>query len=216
MFIGHFAMAFATKKVSKNISLGTTFLAAQWLDLLWPILLLTGIERVAINAAGETIPLSFTHYPVTHSLLAASVWAVLAGGLYYLLKRNTREAIIVGLLVMSHWVLDFLVHIPDLPLSPFAETKVGLGLWNYKIWELLLEILMLAIGVYLYLKNSSAKNKTGKIALWILIAFLFLVQLGNSFGAPPTSVNALAIVGLSQWLLVFWAYWIDRNRINKP
>lgn len=212
MFIGHFAMAFASKKISKNISLGTAFLAAQWLDLLWPVLLLTGVETVEINSAERPIPLTFLHYPVTHSLLAATGWAILFSAIYYFIKSNKRDALVVGILVLSHWVLDLLVHVPDLPLSPFASIKVGLGLWNYKIAELLIELILFAIGIYLYMRNTSAKNKTGKISLWALIILLVVIQLGNTFGAPPPSVKAVAIIGLTQWLLIFWAYRIDRNR----
>ena len=207
-------MAFAGKKITKNISLGTAFLAAQWLDLLWPILLFTGTEKVEINDAGNPLPLTFTHYPITHSLLATIGWAVLFGVVYYFLKRNFKDALIIGSLVVSHWLLDLLVHVPDLPLSPFAETKVGLGLWHYKLPELLIEMIMLTTGVFLYIKNTSAKNKTGRISLWALIVFLYLIQISNTFGAPPPNVKSLAIVGLSQWLLVFWAYWIDRNRFD--
>lgn len=214
MFLGHFAVAFASKKIDKSISLGTAFLAAQWLDLLWPVLLLTGTERVEIIPGNEPIPLIFIHYPVSHSLLAVAGWAVLFAAIYFLLKRNAKSALLIGVLVVSHWLLDLLVHVPDLPLSPFSETKVGLGLWHYKYLELLVETVMLSIAVYFYFNATTAKNKTGIIALWSLIAFLFITQLSNTFGSAPPSVNAIAIIGLSQWLLVAWAYWIDRNRVN--
>ncbi len=214
MFIGHFAMAFATKKMDKSIALGTAFLAAQWLDLLWPVLLLTGTERVEIIPVNEPIPLIFLHYPVSHSLLAVTGWAVLLGAIYFLLKRNAKAALIISALVLSHWFLDLLVHVPDLPLSPFSETKLGLGLWHYKYLEVVTEIVMLVIGAYIYFNTTVAKNKTGKIAVWSLLAFLYIVQLANTFGSAPPSVNAIAIIGLSQWLLVAWAYWIDNNRVN--
>jgi hypothetical protein len=214
MFIGHFAVAFASKKVDKSISLGTAFLAAQWLELLWPVLLLTGTETVEIIPGKEPIPLSFTHYPISHSLLAVAGWAVLLGTIYFLIKRNIKAALIIGALVMSHWFLDLLVHVPDLPLSPFSETKLGLGLWHYKYLELAIETAMLAIAFYFYCKTTRAKNKTGRITLWSLLAFLYIAQLSNTFGSAPPSVNAIAIIGLSQWLLVAWAYWIEKNRVN--
>lgn len=214
MFIGHFAVAFASKKIDKSISLGTAFLAAQWLDLIWPILLLTGTETVEIIPGKEPIPLSFTHYPISHSLLAVVGWALLLGTIYFLVKRNVKSAIIIGVLVLSHWFLDLLVHVPDLPLSPYAETKFGLGLWHYKYLELAIETVMLGVAVYFYNKTTAAKNKTGKIALWSLVLFLYIAQLSNTFGAAPPSVNAIAMVGLSQWLLVAWAYWIDKYRVN--
>ncbi|GAB2829803.1 metal-dependent hydrolase [Ferruginibacter profundus] len=214
MFLGHFAVALAAKKADNKPSLGISFMAAQWLDLLWPVLLLTGTEKVAINTdSSATIPLSFTHYPVSHSLLAVLGWAVLFATVYFLVKKNWKSALLTGTLVLSHWVLDWLVHIPDLPVTPFAETKTGLGLWNYKYLELAIELMLFAAGVYLYINSTTAINKKGKTIFWSLIIFLVAIHIMNVFGPPPTAVQPIAIVGLSQWLLVLWAWWADRNRV---
>src|SRR6186997_681775 len=128
MFIGHFGVAFAAKRPAPRVSLGTLFLAAQFIDLLWPVLLLLGVERVRI-APGITrvTPLDFEHYPISHSLLAVLGWAVLVGGAHFLLRRERRAALIVAALVLSHWVLDLLMHRPDLPLAPGATVLVGFG-----------------------------------------------------------------------------------------
>lgn len=214
MFIGHFAVALAAKKMDSKPSLGITFMAAQWLDLLWPVLLLTGTEKVAINSdTSAAIPLSFTYYPVSHSLLAVLGWSVLFAVLYFLFKKNLKGAVLIGTLVLSHWVLDWLVHIPDLLITPFTETKVGLGLWNYKYLELLVELLLFAGGVFLYINATNEINKKGKTVFWSLIIFLVAVHLMNVFGPPPTAVKPIAIVGLSQWVLVLWAGWADKNKV---
>ena len=116
MFIGHFGAGFAGKKFSKASSLGTYFMAAQWIDLVWPILVLFGIEKVEIDPGISSVtPINFTYYPFTHSLVGVLVWAILFGTIYYFIKKNYKTSIILGLLVVSHWFLDLLVHIPDLP-----------------------------------------------------------------------------------------------------
>lgn len=217
MFTGHFAAAFAAKKADRHLSLGTSFMAAQWLDLLWPLLLLTGIEKVAINHdPAAVISLNFTYYPLSHSLLAAAAWAVLFATVYYAFTKNRRSAIITGLLVLSHWVLDWMVHIPDLPFTPFTAQKTGLGLWNYKYIEFVFELVLFAVAVYMYLNSTRAINQKGKFIFWSLIIFLVLIQCMNTFGAPPSSVQPVAVMGLSQWLLVLWAWWADKNRSTLP
>src|SRR5262245_47114382 len=131
MFIGHFGVGFGAKAKARTASLGTLFLAAQFLDLLWPTLLLLGIEQVEI-APGITkaTPLDFTSYPISHSLLTACMWGLLFGTVYWLVREDLKIATVLGLCVVSHWVLDFVVHRPDLPLYPGDSPRVGLGLWN--------------------------------------------------------------------------------------
>ena len=212
MFIGHFGVGFAAKKLTSKPSLGTLFIAAQFIDLLWPLLLMLGVERVAIQPGITAVtPLDFQYYPYSHSLFATLFWGVMVGGAYFLLRKDRRGAIWLGVLVLSHWLLDFLTHRPDLPLAPGAA-KVGLGLWNSLPATLIVEGLIFAVGVYLYQRSTRPKNKTGSIALWSLVGFLVIVYLGNIFGPPPESVEMLPIVGMSQWLLVAWGYWVDRNR----
>ncbi len=212
MFIGHFGVGFAAKKLTSKPSLGTLFIAAQFIDLLWPLLLMLGVERVAIQPGITAVtPLAFQYYPYSHSLFATLFWGVMVGGAYFLLRKDRRGAIWLGVLVLSHWLLDFLTHRPDLPLAPGAA-KVGLGLWNSLPATLIVEGLIFAVGVYLYQRSTRPKNKTGSIALWSLVGFLVIVYLGNIFGPPPESVEMLPIVGMSQWLLVAWGYWVDRNR----
>lgn len=215
MFIGHFGAGLAAKKVDSKPSLGTLFLASQFLDLLWPVFLLIGLEKVTIDSGNTTFtPLDFVYYPFSHGFLSVLLLSVLFGAAYFLLKKNLKTSVLLGLLVMSHWILDLITHRPDLPLVPGVEIKVGLGLWNSVILTLIVEMSIFFAGTYLYLKATHAENKKGSIGFWSLIIFLFLIYLANVFGPPPPSVNAIAVAGLSQWLLIIWAYWIDRNR--KP
>lgn len=213
MFIGHFAVGLAAKAKAPRVSLGTLFFAAQFLDLLWPTLLLAGVERVRI-APGVTpgVPLVFESYPVSHSLLAVAGWAVAIGGGYGWLRRDLRGAVVIGLAVMSHWVLDLVVHVPDLPLAPGGEARWGLGLWRSVPATLAVELALFAAGALWYARATEAVDATGRWAWWALVAVLLGIHLGNVLGAPPPSVTAIAWVGQAQWLLVLWAYWIDGHR----
>lgn len=214
MFIGHFGAGFAGKKFDKSTSLGTYFMAAQWIDLIWPVLLLLGIERAEISPGiSEVTPLNFTYYPYTHSLFGVIVWAVAFGAVYFLIKKKFRSAIILGLLVLSHWFLDLIVHIPDLPIFPGESVKVGLSLWNNIPATLAFEGLIFAAGIFLYYKSTKAKNNVGKFSLPILIILLTVIYISNIIGPPPPSIEAIGYAGSAQWLFVLWAYWIDRNRL---
>jgi hypothetical protein len=213
MFIGHFGVGFAAKTVAPKVSLGTLFLAAQFIDLLWPTLLLLGVERVRIEPGITTVtPLHFEHYPVSHSLLAVVGWAALLGGVYFGLRRSVRGALVIGLAVLSHWLLDLLVHRPDLPLYPGAAQLFGFGLWSSLSATLAVELPIFAAGVWMYARATEALDATGRWALWGLVAFLGVIYVGNLFGEAPPSVAAIAWIGHARWLLVAWAYWVDRHR----
>lgn len=213
MFIGHFALGFSAKQVTPEVSLGTLFLAAQFIDLLWPTFLLLGIEHVRIDPGATAVtPLAFEHFPFSHSLLAVLGWAVLLGGAYFALRRDRRGALVLGLLVLSHWLLDLLVHRPDLPLTPWGQTVVGLRLWSSLLLTLALEVPLFMLGVWLYVRSTVAIDPAGRWGLVGLVLFLFVVYAGNVLGTPPPSVAAIAWLGQFQWLLVFWGYWVDRHR----
>jgi len=216
MFIGHYAVGFGAKSVNPKVSLGTYFLAAQFIDLLWPTLLLLGIEHATI-APGITrfTPLDFTSYPISHSLLMVLIWALLFGAIHWIMVRRTKEAMILGACVVSHWLLDLTVHRPDLPLYPGDSPRVGMGLWNSIPGTLLFEGALFVIGIILYLRATAPRNRAGQYGLWSMIAVLLIAYLGNAFGPPPPSAEALAWTAQAQWLLVIWAYWVDKNRVAK-
>jgi hypothetical protein len=208
VFIGHFALGFAAKRAAPQTSLGTLFLAAQFVDLVWPTLLLLGVEQVAIDPALSGAPLVFVHYPISHSLLGAIGWAALLGGAYLAVSRERRGAWVVALLVVSHWMLDLLVHRPDLPLLFAGGPTLGFGLWNLPVVELVLEIGLFSACFAVYLRTPAGLAAGFKP--WMLAALLLVIQLANAFGPPPPSMEAIAWVGQAQWLLVAAGYWADR------
>jgi membrane-bound metal-dependent hydrolase YbcI (DUF457 family) len=213
MFIGHFAIGFAAKTAAPRVSLGTLFLAAQFIDLLWPTFLLMGLERVRIEPGATVVtPLVFEHYPWSHSLLAVLGWAALLAGLHFLLRRDRRSALILAGLVLSHWLLDLLVHRPDLPLWPWGGSVLGLRLWSSLTLTLALEVPLFMLGVWLYSRSTRPLDRTGRWGLVGLVLFLFMVYAGNVLGSPPPSVEAIAWIGQLQWLLVLWGYWVDWHR----
>jgi hypothetical protein len=213
MFIGHFGAGFGAKSVAPKVSLGTLFIAAQFLDLLWPTLLLLGIEKVRIVPGATVVtPLVFEHYPVSHSLVAAIGWAVLIGACHFALKRERITAIILGILVISHWLLDAIVHQPDLPLIPGGSTLVGMNAWSSLPITLAIEVPLFASGVWLYSRVTRPNDATGRWGFAALVFFLSAIYAGNLFGAPPPSTEAIAWAGQLQWLLVIWGYWIDKHR----
>src|SRR5215210_2194909 len=151
MLLGHYGVALAAKRYAPRTSLGTLILAAQLLDLIWPVFLLTGWERVHIvPGLMKVSPFDFEHYPISHSLLMALVWGALLGGGYQVFRRYPRGAAVIAVVVVSHWILDLPMHRPDLPLSPGSATKVGLGLWNSIGATIFIELVLLGAGVVLY------------------------------------------------------------------
>jgi hypothetical protein len=214
MFIGHFGVALAAKRVAPKTSLGTLILAAQFLDVLWAFFLLRGIEHVRIAPGFTRVsPLDFTDYPISHSLLMATVWALLFGGTYYALRRNARSALVLGAAVLSHWVLDFIVHRPDLQLYPGSKVHVGLGLWNSWAAAIPVEVLFFGGGLAIYLSCTRARDYVGRYGFWALIAFLFFGWVSALFAGAPPKVTDLAWGGIAMWLTVPWGWWADRHRV---
>ncbi|MGI4870863.1 MAG: hypothetical protein ACRYFX_06745 [Janthinobacterium lividum] len=214
MFLGHFGVGFGAKTLQPRVSLGTLFLAAQLADLVWPTLLLLGVERVNIVPhATATNAFKFVYYPFTHSLVGELVAGLLLGLVYYLVKRNAKGAVLVGLLVPSHWLLDLVVHTPDLPLYPGPSPLFGFGLWNQVALTQVVEFALLGAGLWLYGRRTTARNGKGRYGLLGLVAFLVLIHVGGLFSPPPASVEALGWSGQLFWVTILLAYWVDRNRV---
>jgi hypothetical protein len=213
VFIGHFAVAFAAKRAAPGVSLGTLFLAAQLADLVWPTLVLFGIEAFSIRPGITAVtPLDFTRYPYSHSLAGVALWGLLFAVLYAVFRRNARGAAVLFAAVLSHWVLDFVTHRPDLPLTLTGAERFGLGLWHSRLATLAVEGLLFAACVWIYARVTRAADRTGRWSFIALIIFLTMVYLANIFGPPPPSVAAVAWSAQAIWLLVAWGYWIDRHR----
>ncbi len=216
MFVGHFGVALAAKKLAPKTSLGTLVFAAQFLDLLWPVLLLLGIEHAEI-APGITkvSPLNFTDYPISHSLELALGWSILVAVVYFLVRRSGRAAVILGICVVSHWALDYVSHRPDLPLTLHGSSRVGLGLWNSWVGSVVVELAIFGAGVAIYVFATKARDRAGRYALWSLIAFLLAGWIGSLLAGPPPSARSLALGGLSLWFLVLWSGWADRHHEQR-
>ena len=213
MFIGHYALGLAAKRIAPRTSLGTLLLAPSLADLLWPVFLLLGWERVRVTGgANPFLALTFDAYPVSHSLLALLGWGILLTLLYWWRTGDARAATIVGLLVVSHWVLDVVTHVPDMPLYP-GGPKVGLGLWNSVTGTVLIEGAMFVAGAWVYLTTTRARDAVGRYALWALLAFLLLSDVASLFTGPPPTLQAIELGGIVfGWLFVGWAAWADRHR----
>jgi membrane-bound metal-dependent hydrolase YbcI (DUF457 family) len=212
MFIGHDACSFAAKRITPRVSLGILIAAPNLLDLLWPIFLLLGIEHVRVQkGTSPFLNLDFYDYPWSHSLAMSIFWgAVLAAG-YWLFTRNRSGAVMAGLLVVSHWLLDFITHVPDLPLWP-GGPKAGLGLWNHPLATIVIESLMFIAGLAIYLRATRARDRIGSIALWALALFLVLTYAASLLGPPPPNERIVGTSALLLWFLPFWGAWIDRHR----
>lgn len=213
MFIGHFAVALAAKRVTPRTSLGWLFAGCQLCDLIWPVLLLAGVERAHIEPAATAVtPLVFDHYPWSHSLLMTVVWGLVLGGIYLARRGDRRAALVLGLVVVSHWVLDWVSHIPDMPIVPWGGPRVGLGLWNSVVATVAVEGLMFALGAWIYSRITRPRDRTGRWAWVSLVVVLVAIYLANVLGSPPPSMAAVAIGALAIWLLVWWGAWVDGHR----
>jgi membrane-bound metal-dependent hydrolase YbcI (DUF457 family) len=212
MFIGHAALALAARPLAPRANLGVALAATYWLDLVWPVLLLSGVERVEVDPGNTAFtPLDFVHYPWTHSLIAAIAWSVLFGLACW--KLGGRAALVMGLLVFSHWALDAVAHRPDLPLWPGSGAMVGLGLWNSVAATLVVETSLFAAGAAIYLRSSGKAS----LAFRALAGFFVLAYLVAAFGPLPPGAAAVAWSALALWLLPVWGWWADRHRgSNSP
>ena len=216
MFIGHFAVALAAKRAAPEVSLGTLFLAAQLADLVWPTLVLLGVEAFTVRPGITAVtPLEFTRYPYSHSLMGMAVWGAGLGLTYHAFRRRVPAAFLLFGVVLSHWVLDFVTHRPDLPLTLTGAQRYGLGLWHSRVATLAVEGLLFAACVWLYARSTRPLDRVGRWAFIGLIAFLVLVYVANIFGPPPPSVAAVAWSAQAIWLLVAWGYWLDRHRVRR-
>ncbi len=214
MFLGHYGVAFAAKRAAPRTSLGALVFAAEFLDELWPILLLLGVERVRIvPGLMATSPLNFEYYPYSHSLLMAIVWGVLIAAIYYAYRKYGRGALVLGALVISHWLLDLPMHQKDLPLWLGATSpKFGWGLWNSVALTYIIEFTIFLAGVSAYTRATRPLDRIGRWGWWIYVTLLAVLYLSSN-GPPPPSVRAVAWTTLGIWLFVPWAWWIDKHRI---
>jgi hypothetical protein len=204
MFLSHFAVGLAARGYTPAVSLATWFMAVQFVDLIWPLFLLTGVEHVRI-APGITAftPLDFYDYPITHSLVGVLAWALLLGAVSGAVYRNVRTGLLLAGGVLSHWILDVVAHRPDVPVLP-GGPYLGFGLWNSVSATLLVELGVFLLAVYVYTRARRPPR-----SFWLMIGALLVAFLGAAFGPPPPDVMTLALSALALWLFVAWAWWAD-------
>jgi len=215
MFIGHFAVGFASKRIAPRASLAPLLAAPLLLDLLWPLFLLLGVEQVRINPPGGNpfLVLTFTSYPWSHSLVMSLVWGAVFGGAYYALTKYGRGAWVIALAAVSHWVLDYVTHVSDLPLAPGVGSLVGLGLWRSVVAAVAVECAMFVVGVWLYASGTAARDGIGRYGWWALVLLTAAGYVANLRGAAPPSAPALAWTAVVGSVITIWlAWWADRHR----
>jgi len=212
VFVGHLGVALLGKRLEPSLSLGWFVAAAMALDLLWPLLLLAGVERVAVEPGAMAFtPLVFESYPWSHSLLTAGAWAALLAGLARWRRAPSRAAWVVAVLVVSHWVLDAATHAPDLPLWPGPSPRLGLGLWHSIPATLLVEGTLWAGAVTVYLRSFRQRDGAARLAFWSLVLTSTALWVAGPWSPPPPSARALAGFALIAWALIPWAAWADRH-----
>lgn len=210
-------MGLAAKRAAPRASLGALVAAPLLLDLVWPLFVLMEWEEVRIepNFTAFT-PLKFVYYPYSHSLMAAFGWAFLFSFVYWGFARYAAGAFMVWVGVLSHYFLDAIVHAPDLPIYPGSETRLGFGLWHSIAGTLIVEGVLFAWGLWLYLKTTRARDSLGIIAFWSLILLMLAAYAANLLGPPPEDEATLALFALAAWAVPFWAAWADRHREVVP
>ena len=213
MVLGHVALAFAAKRVTPRVSLAMLLGAAQWADVLWPMLVAAGVEQVRIDPDNTVVtPLEFVSYPYSHSLLALVVWGAVIGSLYRGIAGGRRTFAILAALVVSHWVLDYVTHRPDLLIYP-GSAKVGLGLWNSLPATVIVESALYAAGLFMYLRTTRARDSIGRWAFLAFAVVWVVVYFGSLFAPPPPSVQAIWVTSIAgAAVLIVWAWWADRHR----
>jgi hypothetical protein len=213
MFLGHYAVAFAAKRAAPSVSLGTFAFAVQWLDELWPFLLLAGVEHARLVPGRMAAShLDFTSYPISHSLLTAAGWGFVIGALHFALRRRRRAAIVVGLCVLSHWFLDVPMHLSDLPLWPGSSMLVGAGAWRSLPLTLAIDLGLFVVGLTVYLRSTCAQDRIGRWGLWFVVALLLVIFFASVLLVPPAPPRALGITVLGLFVYVPLMAWVDRHR----
>jgi hypothetical protein len=212
MFVGHLAVALGARRAEPRAPLSALIGAAFGLDLLWPFLLLVGVETVRVEPGNTAFtPLNFVHYPWSHSLSMAVILGVAVGRIAAPILRSARAGLFVGGAVISHWVLDYLTHRPDLPLWP-GGPMAGLGLWNSIAATLVVEGAIFVAAIEYYRRGTRARDAQGRWAFWSLIGLTTAIWISGPWLPPPPSTTAIAVVGLATWLFLPWGTWIDRHR----
>ena len=218
MFVGHYGVALALKKADPRLSLGTLFLGAQFVDILWGLFIILGWEQARVDPGYTAVtPIQFLSYPLSHSLVAGVLWAILLGAAYYSWpttdsSHRRRGAMVLAIAVLSHWFLDVIVHLPDLPLAGNDSLKVGLGLWDNVGATHLLEFGLLAVGAWIYTRTKTKRHPLHAVRLGVLIGLLLALNAVNVWMTPPDNMTVIGASAIVMYLGIAWmGSWIDRD-----
>ena len=220
MFAGHYAVGFAATKTPVQLPLWVWFVAVQWLDILFMSLVLLGVEKMRITEGfTESNDLDLYYMPFTHGLVGAlimsAVFAVLVAAVFKAGRRPVAF-MVVALASFSHWLLDLVMHTPDMPLLGDDSTKLGLGLWDHFAIGLVLELVLLAAATWLYTR-AVPLNERGRVLVWGFFALLVALHLYVQLGSTPTSSDAVAASGLAGYIVVAaLAGWVERRAVARP
>ena len=214
MFIGHFAVGFASKSVAPRTSLLWLLAAPQLADILWPVFLALGWEHVRIDATATRFsPLDLYDFPWSHSLAALVAWATVFAVVYWLVTRYGPGAVVLWFGVVSHWVLDWITHRADMPIYP-GGPRYGLRLWDSIAGTMMVELAMFAAGLWLYARATRPRDRIGRYGFAAYVLFLLVLYIGDRFSGPPPDVRSLIWVSIAfAPLCLVWAWWFDRHRI---
>lgn len=217
MHVGHFAAGMIAKRFDSKVSLGTFVLAAMLADFLWCVFMLAGVEQVefkaGLGAANYFVPRNIAW---SHSLLMDALWATLLAGAYFLWRRSTKGALLLFVLVLSHWPLDVIAHKPDMPLAPGVERLLGIGLWTNIPATIIVEGGLWALGIVLYLRATKPRRRLGNYVFWSVVVLLTLIWYNNIAGTPPPNARTASVFSFIYFsLVVAWAYWTNRLRTTR-
>lgn len=206
------------KKADQTLPLGVLFIAVQLSDLVYGVTLLSGLEKIIILPG--TNPLTSAEYiffPLSHSLVATILWAGLVTLIFHIAPfttsiRKRKTTLILVTAILSHFLLDALVHNPELDLLGNGIYKIGFGLWNYPLASYIVEALFLVTGLWMYQRTIHSKNFSGKYGLPILSGILLILNATNTFGLIPTNTEFFALTMLAIYLsTIVVAFWLDRR-----
>jgi membrane-bound metal-dependent hydrolase YbcI (DUF457 family) len=214
MFVGHLAVGFVAKRAAPEVSVGTGILASMFPDFLWTIFLIAGIEHVQFKPGmGAANYVASSDIGWSHSLLMNAVWSGLFAAAWFIGRRHARAAWVLFAAGLSHWLLDFIAHRPDMALTPWAHRYFGLGLWTSIPATLIVEGGFWLAAIVLFLRATRPKNRWGIYVFWSVAALLTLAWYSNLTGPPPPGALAAGISALILFsLIVAWGYWMDRLR----
>lgn len=199
MFVGHYGVSLAARAGVGRVPLWVWFIAVQWMDVVWSVLVLLGVEKLHIVPGfTEANALDLYYMPYTHGLPGAVLVSLVLGVIVALFVSGNRVStcLLIAAASFSHWVLDLIVHTPDLPLYD-NSAKVGFGLWRHVILSFPLEVIVLGLGAGMYARVTTFAGPKGRFVFWGFVAFLAAMQVYANFGPPPSSPEAMAVIAIA-------------------